>query len=493
MNTILYSVSFLFSFSLCAQQQFTNNGAVNLNSGTRITFFGDFINNGSITDLGQMVSFAGTGPQNIAGNAATTFNNLTIANTGSGITLSGFTNLTVANTLTLTSGIIITSTNIVVLSSSVASSLVYTSGFIYGTFRRYIASNTSTYLYPLGDGTASTNRHQITFVNNALNAGISYLDATVLDFVQSVNNTDVNLSTTQQLSPIVHTAGEQVGHSTIWTLTPDAYTYVGGNYGVQLFVENTTLSAANDNMFCPLKRTLPSTSYAGFLTYDAVTAISPAGSAGRTFSAGTGYAQRTGYTSFSQHTIGFANGVGELPIELIDFDAKPDGNNVDLFWTTASESNSDYFRVQRSPDGTDFTDLDQQNAAGNSSIIIKYTAVDYNPYKEISYYRLKQVDNDGKFKYSNPVSVNFQNEKTISVYPNPASGTFYVCIFGMSGQKISILVRNGNGQEYYARIVTVMEDREVIEIDPLNKLAAGVYFVEAVSDNKRYEKKIVIQ
>ena len=438
------------------------------------------------TNAGTVI-FNGSVLQNILGTNTTTFYNLTIANSGAGVSLSE--NTTTTNTLTLTSGIITTGANLFILSNTSAASLIYTNGFVYGTFRRYVASNTNSYLFPLGDGNSSTNRHQISFLNNSI-TGVNYLDASVTSFVQSAPNNDAALNTSQGGTPITATAGEATGQTVIWTLTPDAVPS-GGNYGVQLFVENTNLSSADDNLFCPLKRTLPSITYADFATYDGSTSLTALGTAGRIYNSGNGYAQRTGYTTFSQHTIG--KGSVPLPVELIGFDAKLDGNIVNEEWSTASESNSDYFMVQQSKDAVDFTDLVQINAAGNSSTIKNYSAVDYEPYSDVSYYRLKQVDYNGNFKYSNISEVYFKNADVLSVYPNPTSGPFYVCISGMNGQEVFILVRDVIGQEYYSKVFFVANDKEIFAIDPSGKLSPGIYFVVAASNNTMYEKKIMIK
>ena len=149
--------------------------------------------------------------------------------------------------------------------------------------------------------------------------------------------------------------------------------------------------------------------------------------------------------------------------------------------------------VQQSKDAVDFTDLVQINAAGNSSTIKNYSAVDYEPYSDVSYYRLKQVDYNGNFKYSNISEVYFKNADVLSVYPNPTSGPFYVCISGMNGQEVFILVRDVIGQEYYSKVFFVANDKEIFAIDPSGKLSPGIYFVVAASNNTMYEKKIMIK
>jgi hypothetical protein len=200
-------------------------------------------------------------------------------------------------------------------------------------------------------------------------------------------------------------------------------------------------------------------------------------------------------SSFSPFTFASKGGIDPLPVELLSFDAKPNGNVADVTWTTASEFNSDYFVVQRSKDGTMFNDVTQMKGAGNSSTVKKYSSVDYDSYNNVSYYRLKQVDNNGRFTYSGLVPVKFHNEDMISVYPNPSirGEPLTVSISGQIGKEVLVVVRDFQGREFYSKVIVISSDREVIAIDPSGKLASGVYFIVATSDNKIYEKKIVVK
>ncbi|MBI4947052.1 MAG: T9SS type A sorting domain-containing protein [Bacteroidetes bacterium] len=493
------------TFAISGAATITNNGTITLqnnltgtvagstwtnaaNSVLNIT--GDLLLTGTLNASASpnTVQYNGGAAQTIK-TPASTYYNLTIANTSGGVSLAA--NVTTSNTLTLTSGVVTTGANVLILSNTTAANLTYTNGFVYGNLRRYIASNTSTYDFPVGDGTASTDRHLLSFINNSI-VGVSYLSASITDFTQSAPNNDAALSTTQSMTQILSTIGSAAGQTDTWTLTPDVAP-TGGSYGVRLYVENTTLTAAADDMFCPLKRDAASVTYADFLTYDGSTTIPAAGAAGRIYSTGSGYAQRTGYTSFSQFVIGKGN--VPLPVELLTFEAKPDGNIVNVQWVTATEFNSDYFLVQHSTNGIDFSDVIRIKAAGNSSTTRKYAAEDYEPYKGVSYYRLKQVDYDGKFSYSDVVAVQLHNEDAISVYPNPTKQgePFNVSISGKKGNEVLVVIHDVQGREFYSKLNIIASDTEVIAIDPSGKLAAGLYFVVATSNDAIYEKKIVVK
>ena len=118
-----------------------------------------------------------------------------------------------------------------------------------------------------------------------------------------------------------------------------------------------------------------------------------------------------------------------MPIELLYFNAKVYNDIVKLAWATSMESNNSYFTIERSSGTVDFRFLQKINTealGGNSSATLSYIANDLNPYSGVSYYRLKQTDLDGNFKYSDIVSVYFDKNKFVSVYPNPTRGTLYI-------------------------------------------------------------------
>jgi hypothetical protein len=111
-----------------------------------------------------------------------------------------------------------------------------------------------------------------------------------------------------------------------------------------------------------------------------------------------------------------------LPVELVSFTAQLRNKQVNLNWVTASEKNSRSFEVQRSSNGQTFTTVLTKAAQGNTSARTTYDAVDRQPLPGLSYYRLKQIDNDGKVAYSPVVSVQSDGLVDISIYPNPTAG-----------------------------------------------------------------------
>lgn len=94
-----------------------------------------------------------------------------------------------------------------------------------------------------------------------------------------------------------------------------------------------------------------------------------------------------------------------LPIELLSFTATPNGNSNLLKWSTATETNNDYFAIEKTGDGISWTEIGRVVGAGNSTHILNYQFSDNNLIAGVSYYRLKQVDYNGQYTYSNIVAI----------------------------------------------------------------------------------------
>ena len=105
-----------------------------------------------------------------------------------------------------------------------------------------------------------------------------------------------------------------------------------------------------------------------------------------------------------------------LPIELLYFNGVAHGRVNNLYWSTASENNNDYFNIEKSSDDEIWVDIDKQKGAGNSSTQLYYSFSDNNVEKIINYYRLKQTDYDGNFKYSDIISIDNRDNDSKEIY-----------------------------------------------------------------------------
>jgi hypothetical protein len=169
------------------------------------------------------------------------------------------------------------------------------------------------------------------------------------------------------------------------------------------------------------------------------------------------------------YVSGISGTAYNLPIELVAFGAALKDRYVLIDWKTLTERNNDYFIVERSLDGVEWEIIDKIDGAGNSTELLSYKTYDFNPYRGISYYRLKQIDFDGKYSYSEIRSVT--NTDELMVLPNPSTG-----IFGIGGmpkhQENSILVIDITGQVLEQHST----EEESFQLD-LTHRTAGIYFV----------------
>lgn len=127
----------------------------------------------------------------------------------------------------------------------------------------------------------------------------------------------------------------------------------------------------------------------------------------------------------SNSSAGFASSAASaisLPVTLVSFTATKNNGKVQLNWTTAQELNSDFFEVQRSTDGKNWTVVSKIKAAGNSDLVRHYQFEEAAAFSGTMLYRIRMVDNDATFAFSNIARLSFAAEKgKIFAYPNPAN------------------------------------------------------------------------
>jgi predicted outer membrane repeat protein len=180
-----------------------------------------------------------------------------------------------------------------------------------------------------------------------------------------------------------------------------------------------------------------------------------------------------------------------LPIKLVSFDAKAYENQVQLIWKTSSETNSAGFEVERSDNGKEFTKIGyvkSEASAGNSLEALEYNFTDSeirNLKSQILFYRLKQVDLDGKFTYSAIKSVKMESEGAVKVFPNPTSDFIYIETNSVSKIK-NIQLVNAKGSVIYRS--NLQENKIDISSQP-----TGIYFLKIEELSGRITIKKVLK
>jgi hypothetical protein len=168
------------------------------------------------------------------------------------------------------------------------------------------------------------------------------------------------------------------------------------------------------------------------------------------------------------------SGLNSLPVEMISFRGKQQDHYNFISWSTASEVNSSHFELQRSFDGRNFETLSKITAAGNTTLTQNYSYRDYNVSRS-AYYRLKQVDLDGAFAWSDIIMVAYSNTASILAYPNPSSnGQFSIRL--QQTDDFNIVVSDMSG-----RILPLSFHRSGNELKPDSALSSGVYLIRTGS------------
>lgn len=194
------------------------------------------------------------------------------------------------------------------------------------------------------------------------------------------------------------------------------------------------------------------------------------------------YSYKSGLSDRGDFTI---SGSGSpLPISLIDFKGEHINNSNVLSWSTATEINNKGFRVQYSFNGKDFKDLGFVNSkqnSGNSSAVLNYQFTDSKNTEGNVYYRLVQIDKDGKSNFSKVILVKGEKINSLSlnaVYPNPAKDKLNLVVASPANNNINIIITDLAGKTVRRQAFSVANGGNNLDID-VSALSAGTYFIKA--------------
>lgn len=181
-----------------------------------------------------------------------------------------------------------------------------------------------------------------------------------------------------------------------------------------------------------------------------------------------------------------------LPVELGLFDVTKSDENAEIKWTTYSEINNDYFTVEKSKNGIDFSVLEIVPGAGNTNSVSDYKVVDTNPFSGMNYYRLRQTDYDGKTSFSDVRSIYFGKPGVVTVHPNPLNAGDDIHIEVPDKGVYNITISDLSGR---ALMNTTMDsgDSGLLLIQPDKSLQnAGVYSIIITGSATSYSQKLVV-
>jgi titin len=194
-------------------------------------------------------------------------------------------------------------------------------------------------------------------------------------------------------------------------------------------------------------------------------------------------------TTTNKSTSQLASCSTPLPVTWVSVDAKSVSNTVFILWSTANELNNKFFEIERSKDGISFSSIGSVLSQGNTNGIKNYQFIDAQPEEGYNYYRIKQVDIDGRYSYSEIKTVNNQsNASELAVWPNPSTG-----IFNYTANTINafiIEVYSSLGNLVLTESINSGNENLIHQVD-LSNLSTGIYQIKVItSESIKYSQVI---
>lgn len=367
------------------------------------------------------------------------------------VTLSTDMQLADNGVLTLLSGVFNTGANTLRLLNENTNAIVggNTSSYVQGNLYRDIVAANGTYSFPIGNATKGFELGTINYTNASDITGVT----TRFDDWTTVPNGPMGLdcgTANYSLLPMLN--------SGYWTFTPTPSTPTG-NFDI-------TLASRGHTNTSPTAGTSIIKSIDNRATWMLDGAC--------VLSSNAALAARTGLSGFGVFSIGQTS--SPLPIELLSFAGTEKSDHNLLEWVTLTETNNEYFTLERSSNGIDFIPVGRVQGAGTSRVQLFYLFKDMTPPKGVSYYQLRQTDYDGTTTTSKIIalrrhtSANFQ----ISVAPNPSKGIFNLDIMTGTSGVLNMKVNDASGKEVMNETIDVYGDRLKHAID-LAAFMSGLY------------------
>ncbi len=172
-----------------------------------------------------------------------------------------------------------------------------------------------------------------------------------------------------------------------------------------------------------------------------------------------------------------------LPVRFTNITAQYNGENIQVNWATASEINNHHFEIEYSKNGIDFIKAGIVNASNNSSGD-KYNFTHKNYIIGRNYYKIKQVDNDGSFSYSNIAVALVSEKNNITFYPNPVGELLVIDFMKAPNnfKKGSLIILNSLGQIIQKQEINTVGNKVFVNT---TELAAGIYNIQIIGENKK--------
>ncbi|HEY5370313.1 MAG TPA: T9SS type A sorting domain-containing protein [Hanamia sp.] len=196
------------------------------------------------------------------------------------------------------------------------------------------------------------------------------------------------------------------------------------------------------------------------------------------------------YSIFNDYNLVVAT-EGLMPVKLVSFNGLYSNGLATLNWETSQEINNDHFELYRSLDGKQF-DLVATIAGAGTSFVPKYYSFRDGIGAKLSdvYYRLKQVDIDGKASFSNVVRLSIgDGNESFRIYPNPVINDFTATFSASNAGAAKLLIRNVNGQTVYSQTLNILKGNNAVSVQ-VPQIIRGMYYVSVVNAEINFNTKM---
>jgi hypothetical protein len=171
-----------------------------------------------------------------------------------------------------------------------------------------------------------------------------------------------------------------------------------------------------------------------------------------------------------------------LPVDFVRFKGSLDDTKIALSWETVFESQNSHFEIQKSLDNRYWSEIGQVKGQGSSTENQEYLFVDKNPAQGLNYYRLKQVDFDGNYEYSNVISVDYRNGQSTKIFPNPIKDELNIQFDNELESAANIQIFNAAGVVVSSENLPEFTKNYQINV---NDIQPGLYWLEIRTDEGR--------
>jgi subtilisin-like proprotein convertase family protein len=461
--------------------------SITLTSGCALTFSdakaelsicGNFTHNGTLTTNGRgTITFNGTVAQTYSRSTGTgEFNDIVLNNTAGTPTLTLSNDLTLASggSFTFVSGKVITGANNLIIKNTESSAVSGHSlnRYVEGNLRRYINTGTPTsYDFPVGNAAKGYELANVNFITAPTT--ITYLTANF----QAYSSLPTALGGTECFATYNQSA---LNHG-FWDISANNSLNNVGMYNMTLYNRGYT-NAQNGSSIMSM--------HTGSATWGL---LNGDGTASTCINAPVTALERRNMKGFSK--FGVAQSTSVLPIELLSFDAIYNGSTTDISWETASETNNNYFTIERSRDASEFiaiAKVPSKAKGGTSTSMLSYTLNDPDVEKGVYYYRLKQTDFDGKTTVSSVATVSIDDHQPLTVTPNPTDSESEISFESAANAIAMLKIYDTRGRLVLAKEVMCNKGHNTHTID-LQQEISGVFYIVLNVGDKIYNTKLLKQ